>query len=107
MEALWNYFYWQALSTNALDDIGHVLRLNIVTATACTNYITDKGEDDKDTGDLECNQFLGPTQPGVFTPDPTDTTSRSSAKANAQPAAAPAPARVPEDAGLLNYLLAP
>ena len=27
MEAIWNYFYWQTLSTNALDDIGHVLRL--------------------------------------------------------------------------------
>src|SRR4029453_3114706 len=27
MEAIWNYFYWQTLSSNALDDIGHVLRL--------------------------------------------------------------------------------
>ena len=34
MEAIWNYFYWQALSTNALDDIGHVLRLGVVVATA-------------------------------------------------------------------------
>ena len=30
MEALWNYFFWQALTTNPLDDIGHVLRLSIV-----------------------------------------------------------------------------
>ena len=29
MEAIWNYFYWQTLSTNALDDVGHVLRLSI------------------------------------------------------------------------------
>ena len=29
MEAIWNFFYWQALSTNALDDIGHVLRLSV------------------------------------------------------------------------------
>ena len=33
MEAIWNYFYWQALSTNALDNIGHVLRLGIVDPT--------------------------------------------------------------------------
>ena len=33
MEAIWNYFYWQALGTNALDDVGHVLRLGVIDPT--------------------------------------------------------------------------
>jgi ABC-type transporter Mla subunit MlaD len=79
MEALWNYFYWQALSSNPLDDIGHVLRLSIIV-NQCSSYQV------KPSPQLiaQCNQFLGPTQPGVTTPDPT----RSGAAA----ASAPAPA---------------
>jgi hypothetical protein len=67
MEAIWNYFYWQALTTNPLDDIGHVLRLNIVTELACAQYTNAPSPESIDT----CNQFLGPNQPGVTTPDPT------------------------------------
>ena len=37
MEAIWNYFYWQALSTNALDDMGHILRLNVLV-NDCSGY---------------------------------------------------------------------
>jgi phospholipid/cholesterol/gamma-HCH transport system substrate-binding protein len=66
MEAIWNFFYWQALSTNALDDIGHVLRLSIVV-NQCGSYQVNPSKELLDT----CNQFLGPTQPGVTTPDPT------------------------------------
>jgi phospholipid/cholesterol/gamma-HCH transport system substrate-binding protein len=110
MEALWNYFYWQALSTNGLDDIGHVLRLNIVIALACTNYATNPGNK---IGDIPCNQFLGPTQPGVLTPDPTRPKGSSPPSPAAAVAAAPATpvatrqAKIPDDAGLLDYLLAP
>jgi virulence factor Mce-like protein len=67
MEAIWNFFYWQALSTNALDDIGHVLRLSVLV-NSCTPYQVKPSEELLDS----CNQFLGPTQPGVTTPDPTD-----------------------------------
>jgi virulence factor Mce-like protein len=68
MEAVWNYFYWQALTTNALDEVGHVLRLSLLV-NECTQYTTNP------TAELleHCNQFLGPTQPGVTTPDPTET----------------------------------
>ena len=38
MEAIWNYFYWQALGTNALDDVGHVLRLGVIDPTSCVAY---------------------------------------------------------------------
>ena len=100
MEAIWNYFYWQALSTNALDDIGHVLRLGIVVAP-CSAYLTQaEGETLED-----CNQFLGPTQPGVTTPDPTEGAAAAAAAPTPQPAAPPAVS--PADTGLIDYLLAP
>jgi phospholipid/cholesterol/gamma-HCH transport system substrate-binding protein len=75
MEAIWNYFYWQTLSTNALDDVGHVLRLTALVSE-CTPYEVKPSEEKV----KRCNQFLGPTQPGVTTPDPT------------RPASAPTPA---------------
>ena len=40
MEAIWNYFYWQALSTNALDNTGHVLRLNVSLDPGCSSTPT-------------------------------------------------------------------
>jgi len=104
MEAIWNYFYWQALGTNALDDIGHVLRLGIDPAGCITYFNKVEGDELK-----SCNQFLGPTQPGVTTPDPT----ASAAPATTAPAAAqlepqsPAPADDTTAAGLVDYLLAP
>jgi virulence factor Mce-like protein len=67
MEAIWNYFFWQTLSTNALDDVGKVLRLSIVI-NECSPYTTNPSPELIE----ECNQFLGPTQPGVTTPDPTE-----------------------------------
>jgi ABC-type transporter Mla subunit MlaD len=67
MEAIWNYFYWQTLTTNALDDVGKVLRLSIVV-NECSPYQVKPTPDQLE----ECNQFLGPTQPGVTTPDPTE-----------------------------------
>jgi virulence factor Mce-like protein len=68
MEAIWNYFFWQTLTTNPLDDIGHVLRLSIVV-NPCSNYQVKPSKSLLD----QCNQFMGPTQPGVTTPDPTRT----------------------------------
>jgi hypothetical protein len=99
MEAIWNYFYWQALGTNALDNVGHVLRLGIDPAGCITYFNTAKGDDLKN-----CNQFLGPTQPGVTTPDPTKTSTAATTPASAKfTPQAPAP----RDDALINYLLAP
>jgi len=100
MEAIWDYFYWQALSTNGLDDIGHILRLSL-SVSDCSDYqVTRKGHEklfDK------CNQWLGPHQPGVNAPDPTKTTKASAAPAPPAPAATAAGA----DARILDYLLGP
>jgi len=82
MEALWNYFFWQTLTTNALDDVGHVLRLSIVVNPVCGSYQVKPSQSVID----QCNQFMGPTQPGVTTADPT----RSGATAASAPAPAPA-----------------
>jgi virulence factor Mce-like protein len=94
MEAIWNYFFWQALSTNALDDVGKVLRLAIVV-NECSPYQVKPSQPTID----ECNEFLGPTQPGVTTPDPTETHTHSSASTAEAPKAAPA------DQAALDFLL--
>jgi ABC-type transporter Mla subunit MlaD len=107
MEALWNYFYWQALSTNPLDDVGHVLRLSVIV-NACSPYQTNPSDAQLE----ECNGFLGPTQPGVTTPDPTEgsaaaaSASRASrSRRSSSPAPARAPARSSARNGLLDFLL--
>ena len=82
MEAIWNFFYWQTLSTNALDDVGHVLRLTALV-NECSTYQIKPDEATTE----KCNQFLGPTQPGVTTPDPT----ASAAAARAARAGSAAP----------------
>ncbi len=104
MESIWNFFYWQTLSTNALDNLGHVLRLGIVVAP-CSTYMTQASDEILD----DCNQFLGPTQPGVTTPDPTEGAAAATTPvaAPAVPAAAPAAPPAGGATGLLDYLLAP
>jgi virulence factor Mce-like protein len=121
MEAVWNYFFWQTLSINALDDVGHILRLSVLV-NECSPYQTDPSEATLE----ECNSFLGPTQPGVTTPDPTEGSTPAAAQS-----APPSPAKrspgptltakgkplptgaygraAPNDpaAGLMDYLLAP
>jgi virulence factor Mce-like protein len=99
MEALWNYFYWQALSTNALDDVGHVLRLSVIV-NQCSAYATNPSPALLE----DCNGFLGPTQPGVTTPDPTERAAAATS-ARSRPARPTARAARPARDGLLDYLL--
>ena len=67
MEGLWNYFYWQTLAINGRDDVGHVLKIIGVEDPDCTPYYaSDEGEE---ATFARCNQFLGPNQPGITTPD--------------------------------------
>jgi virulence factor Mce-like protein len=100
MEAIWNYFFWQTLSTNALDDVGKVLRLGIVI-NQCSTYQVKPSPETL----ASCNQFLGPTQPGVTTPDPTRGSSAASASAPAPEAPAPADSSATDAAA--EFLLAP
>ncbi len=87
MEAIWNYFYWQTLSTNALDDMGHILRLN-VSFNDCSGYANHlEGQEDLIS---RCKQWLGPRQPGINEPEPTSRASRASTAQPSQPSASPA-----------------
>jgi virulence factor Mce-like protein len=97
MEAIWNYFFWQTLTTNPLDDIGHVLRLSIVI-NPCSTYQVKPSKQTLD----QCNQFMGPTQPGVTTPDPTRTSAAAST-----PATPPATSGPAESKSALDFLLGP
>ena len=72
LEDIWNYFYYQSLAINGYDDIGHVLRAG-VTTDACGPIETKYG-DSPDDPQLykECKQWLGPHQPAITAPDPTE-----------------------------------
>jgi virulence factor Mce-like protein len=108
MEAIWNYFFWQALSTNALDDIGHVLRVGITVdlpPNGCSGYFKRR-QGQEEVFD-RCNQWLGPYQPGINAPDPTEGGSAAASAAPARPSyTARAPGKAP-DAPLLDFLLGP
>jgi virulence factor Mce-like protein len=68
MEALWNYYYWQALSTNAYDAVGHILRISAtLDLGGCSAYFTTITEENR-----RCQRWLGPYQPGINAPDPTE-----------------------------------
>src|SRR5205823_3964453 len=71
MEALLNYVYWQTLAINPYDQVGHVLRA-VLNINSCSAWQT--GPVDNTNKDLfkNCNSWLGPYQPGVTAPDPTD-----------------------------------
>ncbi len=80
MEALWNYFYWQALAVNGRDDVGHVLKIIGIEDPDCTPYYaSDEGEE---ATFARCNQYLGPTQPGITSPDTLPDNPQAAARAS-------------------------
>jgi ABC-type transporter Mla subunit MlaD len=73
MEAVWNYFFWQTLSINMLDDDAHILRAGLTVAPDCINFENEPPKTPADRERFErCNSYLGPSQPGVLTADPLD-----------------------------------
>ncbi|HEX6584358.1 MAG TPA: MlaD family protein [Thermoleophilaceae bacterium] len=79
-EGIWNYFYWQTLSINMLDDTAHMLRAGLTVTPDCARW---RNEPPKTEADHEmfrrCNSYLGPNQPGIYSPDPLDDGSNPSA----------------------------
>jgi virulence factor Mce-like protein len=75
-EAIGNYAFWQTLSLNGFDAIGHVLRIAI-TAGGCSVWVNQKLTDANRSFYENCNQWLGPNQPGLTTPDPTVNTAEA------------------------------
>ena len=76
MEAVWNFFFWQTLSINMLDDEAHILRASLTAVPDCMEFTNEKPNQET----IErCNSYLGPSQPGILTPDPLDDGSNPSA----------------------------
>lgn len=120
-EALANYFFWQTLSANGFDQLGHVLRAGI-TANKCSPFHTEPPHTPQDEQLFaDCNSWLGPSQPGITTPDPSAPPERTiphagegaPRRAGRQDAGRPAapwrpqPALPPDIQQLLDSLAAP
>ena len=75
LEAFWNYGFWQGLSINGFDGVGHMLRLG-VNITECSPLETNPDPDSESF--RKCSQWLGPNLPGITTPDFTDNGSLNS-----------------------------
>jgi len=109
-EAIANYFFWQALSVNAFDRIGHLL-----TVSANVNKCSPFANDPKVNVEVqrECNNNLGPNQPGINAPDPSRLSSpsarpRAPARKRPAPRGATRPRPAPQGpVDLLDYLLRP
>jgi ABC-type transporter Mla subunit MlaD len=67
MEDIWNYFFWQTLAINPFDEVSHFIRV-LGIESECGEYNVKPTEHQIE----ECNRWLGPYQPGVTDPDPTD-----------------------------------
>ena len=68
MEALLNYFFWQTLAINGFDQVSHVLRFVAILDETCSPYTADPTPEQL----RRCTSWLGPYQPGVTDPDPTE-----------------------------------
>jgi ABC-type transporter Mla subunit MlaD len=71
MESVWNYIYWQTLAINEFDSFSHILRVMLVVGSECAPY-ANAAEAKKKERQEHCNAYLGPYQPGVNKPDPTE-----------------------------------
>jgi hypothetical protein len=78
MEGLLNYIYWQTLAINEFDSLSHMLRVAAYQIPDCSNIQNDLrgpemgGSADQAAIRHKCNSYLGPYQPGITNPDPTD-----------------------------------
>jgi hypothetical protein len=70
-ESILNYTYWQTLALNPFDQLGHLLRVALFVGP-CSPFETGPVTDANKDLFAKCNSWLGPNQPGVTTPDPTD-----------------------------------
>jgi phospholipid/cholesterol/gamma-HCH transport system substrate-binding protein len=70
-EAVANYFFWQSMTSNPFDAVGHMLRVG-ATTNKCSDYRNDRPRNPADEQFYrDCNVWLGPNQPGINAPDPS------------------------------------
>ena len=111
MEGILTFVYWQTLSINQFDSVGHTLR-TLLIENDCGKYRMNATPEEQKV----CSSYLGPYQPGVNAPDPTAKGSAASAGATkassgekarsaGQPEAAPTPGK--RDISQPNVVLPP
>ena len=89
MEAIWNYFFWQTLSINMLDDTSHILRASL-TLNECSPFRNDKPRSEADQRALRA----------AATPSSAPTSPASTAPTRSTTARNPDAARVRAQSGL-------
>jgi virulence factor Mce-like protein len=78
METLLNYFYWQTLAINQFDQTSHILRTANFIREDCSDIQNDLrsiemgGTPEQVEIRERCGSYVGPYQPGITHPDPTD-----------------------------------
>ena len=86
LEAVWDYIYWQTLSINMFDNVGHIVRLGLTVSEGKCSQIRNSppepgNEEDKELFET-CNQWIGAHQPGVNEPDFTTEGAKASSSAD-------------------------
>jgi len=75
-EAFLSYVFDQMMAINVFDENGHILKVNL-SATECSEFQNAdslrRKEKESPGFTKRCGAYLGPNQPGVTTPDPSDT----------------------------------
>ena len=110
LEALLNYAFYQTTSTNTYDANTHLLNIDLMASLTCSPYpdpavVAAAVKDPAANPIAGCRSWLGPSQPGITTPDPTATTATAPrAKVNKPVAANPAPAAPTSPAANPNAL---
>ncbi|MEA2298837.1 MAG: hypothetical protein QOF77_1773 [Solirubrobacteraceae bacterium] len=98
LEALLNYVFYQATSTTLFDANNHLLNVALFASLTCSPYpdpqvVAAAAKDPGANPISKCRSWLGPSQPGITTPDPTATAAGAPrARTPAPPAAAAHPA---------------
>ena len=91
LEAPLQYIFDQSLAANIFDQRGYALKIDLTTGQ-CSNYTTATDAKADPAKYAQCNQNLGPNQPGITTADPSGGPARSattrSATATPTPGAA-------------------
>jgi virulence factor Mce-like protein len=97
LEALLNYVFYQATSTTLFDANNHLLNIDLFASLTCSLYpdpqvVAAAVKSPGSNPITGCRSWLGPSQPGITTPDPTATASAAPRSSAPKPAATPAPA---------------
>ncbi len=71
MESVFNYVFWQTLAINEFDSVSHFLRVLLIVGSECAPYANAEAAKHKERQE-HCNSWLGPYQPGINAPDPTE-----------------------------------